>query len=80
MRFFATSADLTPASILIGYLLFSLYYKWLLSWGGAEKIHHYRWLAWLFGDWTVEQIRFYALLVWIAATAATLAVLVSAIR
>ncbi len=53
------------------YVLVSLYFKWLLSWGGAEKIE-----GWLAGflinfratDWDAGQIRFYALLSWVAWT------------
>lgn len=53
------------------YILFSLFFKWLLSWGGAEKIEG--WLAgllisWHAVDWSAEQIRFYALLSWVAYT------------
>ncbi|KPN71808.1 hypothetical protein AKG09_05155 [Neisseria sp. 83E34] len=57
--------------IFLIYVLVSLYFKWLLSWGGAERIE-----GWLAGflinlqstGWDTEQIRFYALLSWIAWT------------
>jgi hypothetical protein len=46
----------------------SLFWKWIISWGGAEIIKG--WVAGLFFEWLVsdlnaEQIRAYALLVWI---------------
>lgn len=57
--------------IIVFYVLVSLYFKWLLSWGGAEKIEG--WLAgflinFMATDWDAEQIRFYALLSWVAWT------------
>lgn len=57
--------------LIVQYALFSLFFKWLLSWGGAEKIEG--WLAgifisWYAVDWSAEQIRFYALLSWVAYT------------
>ncbi|MDO4640963.1 MAG: hypothetical protein Q4A84_04570 [Neisseria sp.] len=53
------------------YVLGSIFFKWLLSWGGAERIKG--WPAfflidWRAGDWDEEQIRFYALLAWICWT------------
>lgn len=58
--------------LLLGiYGLFSLFFKWLLSWGGAEKIEGWMagcligWNAW---TWDSEQIRLYELLAWAAVT------------
>ena len=47
----------------------SLFWKWVLSWGGAEWFAG--WKAFLIVDWFVafwsaEQIKLYALLCWIA--------------
>lgn len=53
------------------YALYSLWCKWLLSWGGADKIEG--WLAALLiggraWGWDAEQIRLYALCSWVAYT------------
>lgn len=53
---------------VINYLLTSLFFKWILSWGGAERIEGWKaffLIHWLAGTWTADQIRFWALLVWI---------------
>lgn len=57
---------------ILNYLMLSLVYKWILSWGGAERIEG--WLAGFFIDWIysvffkVEQIRLYILFAWICST------------
>ncbi len=53
---------------LANYLLMSLFFKWLLLWGGAEWVEGWRagfTMGWLASLWSSEQIRLYALLMWI---------------
>ena len=53
---------------ILCYAGFSLLFKWMISWGGAEKVE-----GWIAGlsinlvawDWTVEQLRLYALASWV---------------
>lgn len=50
------------------FLLSSLWWKWILSWGGAawlEGIKAWIGLGWFAGAWTAEQIRLYALCCWV---------------
>ena len=58
--------------LILFYLPILLLYKWLLSWGGAEKLDDWLshpWLRWLnWQDWNTEQVRFYALLMLISYT------------
>ena len=56
-------------NLFLTYASVSILFKWLLSWGGAEKIEGWQagmLIGWTAQDWTAEQIRFYALLAWIA--------------
>lgn len=53
------------------YLLSSLFYKWVLSWGGAKTIEGWKSLfliGWFALDWNSEQIRLYALIGWLVTT------------
>ncbi|MBU3845393.1 MAG: hypothetical protein H9855_00160 [Candidatus Acinetobacter avistercoris] len=56
---------------IILFLIQSLFYKWLLSWGGAQWLVGLKsaltfgWMTW---DWNAEQIRLYALLLWIISS------------
>jgi hypothetical protein len=48
----------------------SLFWKWILSWGGAEWLEGWKAffvIDWFAARWSAEQIRFYALLAWIAS-------------
>ncbi|OAM28903.1 hypothetical protein A7P96_06855 [Eikenella sp. NML03-A-027] len=65
--------------VLPVYILLSLFFKWILSWGGAEKIEGWKagWLiGWVADDWDTEQIRMWALLTWIGWTVFCLLALV----
>jgi hypothetical protein len=46
----------------------SLFWKWTLSWGGAEWMEGWKSSFFVGGPayWSVEQIKFYVLLCWIA--------------
>ena len=53
---------------IVQFALQSLFYKWILSWGGAqwlEGIKSALTLGWMTWDWNAEQIRFYILIIWI---------------
>lgn len=53
------------------YLLSSLFYKWVLSWGGAKTIEGWKsffLIGWFALDWNSEQIRLYALIGWLVTT------------
>ena len=53
---------------IIQFALQSLFYKWILSWAGAqwlEGIKSALTLGWMTWDWNAEQIRFYILIIWI---------------
>lgn len=53
------------------YLLSSLFYKWVLSWGGAKTIEGWKsffLIGWFALDWNSEQIRLYALISWLVTT------------
>ena len=61
-----------PMSLGIWVVLFvvsSLWWKWILSWGGANWLEGFKswfflnWVAW---SWNAEQIRLYALCCWVA--------------
>ncbi|MEN2508423.1 hypothetical protein V8Z77_16055 [Stutzerimonas stutzeri] len=53
------------------YLLNSVFWKWIISWGGAQWIEGWKsmvvldWFAW---PWNAEQIRLYALVMWSFST------------
>ena len=53
------------------YLLNSLFWKWIISWGGAQWLEGWKsmlfldWFAW---SWNAEQIRLYALVIWVFTT------------
>ncbi|XID75285.1 hypothetical protein ACF3NA_01660 [Alkanindiges sp. WGS2144] len=56
---------------IIIYVLNSLWWKWILSWSGAQWLEGWKawfFLEWFTADWQAEQIRFYALLMWILTT------------
>jgi len=53
------------------YLLNSLFWKWILSWGGAQWIEGWKsmvFLDWFTWHWNAEQIRLYALVIWCFST------------
>lgn len=50
----------------------SLFWKWILSWGGAEWLEGWKAffvIDWFATFWSAEQIRLYALLAWIGSGA-----------
>ncbi len=50
---------------LVGYVASTLFWLWVLRWGGAKWIEGWKaWAAvgWFAGHWKAEQIRLYALL------------------
>lgn len=52
---------------IVYYILTSLVYKWIISWGGAERIEG--WLSfviigWFSLDWKAEQIKLFILIMW----------------
>jgi hypothetical protein len=55
---------------IAGFVATSLFWKWILSWGGAEWLEGWKAfliLDWFAARWTAEQIRLYALLCWIGS-------------
>lgn len=53
---------------IIQYVLQSLFYKWILSWGGAQWLEGLKsalTLGWFTWDWNAEQIRLYVLVIWV---------------
>ncbi|WP_121974791.1 hypothetical protein [Acinetobacter stercoris] len=53
------------------YMLQSLFYKWVLSWGGAAWLEGWKAMFlfdWITSCWTAELIRLYALILWVIAT------------
>jgi len=53
---------------VIVYLCSALFWLWVLKWGGAEWLEGWKaWgvIGWFAGHWSVEQIRFYALILFI---------------
>lgn len=56
---------------VILYMLQSLFFKWVLSWGGAswlvglKAVLSFGWFTW---DWNAEQLRLYALILWFFAS------------
>ncbi|TGP42984.1 hypothetical protein EN873_44890 [bacterium M00.F.Ca.ET.230.01.1.1] len=58
-------------SWFILYLLLSLFFKWIISWGGAKKIEGWKsffLIGWFSLDWNSEQIRLYSLISWFIFT------------
>lgn len=56
---------------IVFYIAVSLFYKWILSWGGAQRVEG--WLSliaigWFALDWSAEQIRLFALIMWLIFT------------
>jgi len=50
------------------FLVMSLFWKWVLSWGGAQWLEGWKSFFvfdWFVARWNAEQIRLYALLCWI---------------
>ena len=61
-------SDMSLTAWIIQFALQSLFYKRILSWGGAqwlEGIKSALTLGWMTWDWNAEQIRFYILIIWI---------------
>ncbi len=53
------------------YALSSLWWKWILSWGGAhfiEGVASWFTIGWFAPRWDAEQIRLYALCIWVIQT------------
>ena len=53
------------------YLAQSLFWKWILSWGGAAWLEGWKafWFVdWFAGRWNTEGLRLYALCMWIVTT------------
>lgn len=53
---------------IVQFCLQSLFYKWILSWDGAQWLVGLKsalTLGWMTWDWNAEQIRFYILMIWI---------------
>lgn len=53
------------------YIVFSIIYKWIISWGGAKHIQG--WKSIFFTDtestyWNVEQIRLMTIFIWVCFT------------
>lgn len=49
------------------YCLNSLFWKWIISWGGARWLEGWKslvFLEWFAWGWNAEQIRLYALVAW----------------
>ncbi len=62
---------MTVARWVIAYLISSLFWKWIISWGGADYLEGWKsmFILNLFaGNWDTEQIKFYALLMWVVQT------------
>ena len=56
---------------IVFYIAVSLFYKWILSWGGAHRIEGWLSVAaigWFALDWSAEKIRLFALIMWIIFT------------
>ena len=56
---------------IVAYIISSLFWKWILSWGGADCLEGWQsifFLSFFAGNWDAEQIKFYALLMWIVQT------------
>lgn len=56
---------------IIYFVIISIFYKWLISWGGAERIEG--WLSfivigWFALDWKAEQIKFFTIIMWLFFT------------
>ena len=61
-------SDMSLTAWIIQFALQSLFYKRILSWGGAqwlEGIKSALTLGWMTWDWNAEQIGFYILIIWI---------------
>ncbi|UOP05023.1 hypothetical protein [Conchiformibius kuhniae] len=60
------------ATTIAAYLLASLFFKWVISWGGAQILAASKMAAWLCDFWgqadNPEQIRLCALILWILAS------------
>lgn len=53
------------------YLLSSLFWKWIISWGGAQWLEGWKsmlFLDWFTWSWNAEQIRLYAVVIWAFTT------------
>ena len=52
---------------IIAFALNSLFWKWIISWGGAQQIEGWKSLF-VIGStathWNAEQIRFYGMIIW----------------
>ncbi|QIO05478.1 hypothetical protein [Acinetobacter shaoyimingii] len=49
------------------FLMQSLFFKWVLSWGGAKRLEGIKsvfFFSWMTWGWNAEQLRLYALVLW----------------
>ncbi|WP_313209711.1 hypothetical protein [Stutzerimonas nitrititolerans] len=49
------------------YCLISLFWRWIISWGGAHWLEGWKamaFLEWFAWPWNAEQIRLYAVVMW----------------
>jgi len=56
---------------IVGYLISLLFWLWILRWGGAAWLEGWKaWavIGWFSGHWRAEQIRLYALILFILET------------
>lgn len=62
---------MSSSALILIYLISSVFWKWILSWGGAKWIEGWKsffLISWLASGWSEEQIKLYALIVWIVQT------------
>jgi hypothetical protein len=62
---------MSTSTFVATYIVNCLFWKWILSWGGAQWLEGWRalfFVSWFASNWTAEQIRLYALAIWVAST------------
>ncbi len=61
---------MTTSAWIASFAGVSLFWKWILSWGGAEWLEGWKAffvIDWFAALWSAEQIKLYALLSWIGS-------------